>query len=231
MPPSRSQQSLPLTVLALLFVAGAIFYTSISVYYYSRPLTSLAFVGIEYDLHVETRAIVIKRVVPGGPAEEAGLRAKDVVTAVNGRPLDTLNPLYDAVFRGLSGDTVRFTVRRGGEAAPIELRATLRSRPPQDEHGLPQRIAETVMRFYPVPATLVGLAVLLLRRGERHAWLLALLFSGLATGALTELGPDPPGAARVHAQYALLFGGLCRRSSHVSGDLPGSSPLDRRVPG
>src|SRR5512136_1824335 len=143
MPPSRSRQSLPLTVLALLFVAAAIFYTSISVYYYSRPLTSQAFVGIEYDPDFETRAIVVKRVVPGGSAEEAGLRAKDVVAAVNGRPLDTLNPLYDAVFRGLPGDTVRFTVRRGGEAAPIELRATLRSRPPQDEPSLPQRIAQT----------------------------------------------------------------------------------------
>ena len=232
MPPSRSQQRLPPTVLAALFVAAAIFYTSISIYYFSRPLASTAFVGIEYDLDVETRAIVIKGVAPGGPAEEAGLRAKDVVTAVNGRPLDTLNPLYDSVFRGRPGDVVRFTVRRGGEAAPIELRATLRSRPPQDEPGLPQRIAQTVMRFYPVPATLVGLAVLLLRRGEPHAWLLALMFSGLATGALAELEAlIHPALRGFTLGYAVLFGGLWPAVFYTFlAIFPAPSPLDRRVP-
>jgi S1-C subfamily serine protease len=129
MPPSRPQQKLPLTVLAVLFVAATIVYTGISIYYYSHPLTSAAFLGVDYGLDVATPGIVITRVLPGSPAEKAGLRAKDVVAAVNGRLLDTPNPFYDAVSRGLPGDTVRFTVRRGGEAAPVELRATLTSRP------------------------------------------------------------------------------------------------------
>ena len=232
MPPSRPQQKLPLTVLAVLFVAATIFYTGISIYYYSHPLTSAAFLGVDYGLDVETPGIVITRVLPGSPAEKAGLRAKDVVAAVNGRLLDTPNPFYDAVSRGLPGDTVRFTVRRGGEAAPVELRATLTSRPHPEEPSLAQRIAQTVMRFYPVPATLVGLAVLLLRRGERHAWLLALLFSGLATGALTELERlIHPALRGFTLGYAILFGGLWPAVFYTFlAVFPAPSPLDRRVP-
>jgi phosphoserine phosphatase RsbU/P len=232
MPPSRPRQRLPLTVLAVLFVAATIFYTGISIYYYSHPLTSAAFLGVNYDLDVETPGIVITQVLPGSPAEKAGLRAKDVVAAVNGRLLDTPNPFYDAVSRGLPGDTVRFTVRRVGEAAPVELRVTLTSRPRPEEPGLAQRIAQTVMRFYPVPATLVGLAVLLLRRGEPHAWLLALLFSGLATGALTELERlIHPALRGFTLGYAILFGGLWPAVFYTFlAIFPAPSLLDRRVP-
>ena len=232
MPPSRARRRLPLTVLAVLFVAATVFYTGISIYYYSHPLASAAFLGVDYELDVETPGIVVTRVQPGSPAEKAGLRPKDVVAAVNGRVLDTPNPFYDAVSRGRPGDTVRFTVRRGGEAAPFERRATLTSRPHREEPGLAQRIAETVMRFYPVPATLVGLAVLLLRRGERHAWLLALLFSGLATGALTELERlIHPALRGFTLAYAILFGGLWPAVFYTFlAIFPAPSLLDRRVP-
>jgi phosphoserine phosphatase RsbU/P len=232
MTPSRSRRSLLLTVVAALFVAATIFYTGVSIYYYSHPLSAATYLGIEYDTDVAARSIVTTRVEPGTAAEAAGLRVKDVVLAINGRPLVTLNPLYDAISRGMPGDTVRFTVKRAGEPASIELQAKLRARARRTEAGLAQRIAETVLTFYPVPATLVGLTVLLLRIGDRHAWLLALLFSGLATGALAELEPLIHPALRGFIMgYAVLFGGLWPAVFFAFlATFPTPSPIDRRVP-
>ena len=230
-PSSRSRQLLP-TALAALFVAATVFYTGISIYYYSLPSLPDIFLGIGYDPDVEARGMAITSVTPGGPAEEAGLRVKDVVVAVNGRPLGTLNPFYNAVSRGLPGDVVRLTIRRPGEAALIELHATLRARAPTTAPGLARRIAQAVMRFYPVPAMLAGLAVLLLRMRDRHAWLLALLFSGLATGALAELEPlIHPALRGFTLGYAVLFGGLWSAVFYTFlAIFPAPSPLDQRVP-
>ncbi len=53
-------------------------------------------------------------VEPGGPADRAGIRRGDVVTAVNGRPVHTFNELGEAVNRELAGgNTGTFTLAGG----------------------------------------------------------------------------------------------------------------------
>jgi S1-C subfamily serine protease len=66
-------------------------------------------------------------VVPGGPADVAGLEAGDIITAVEGVPVDDTNPLDLQVLRFAPGDAVTLDVLRDGESLVLE--ATLGERP------------------------------------------------------------------------------------------------------
>ena len=66
-------------------------------------------------------------IVPGGPAEAAGLKAGDIITAVNGTALDQQHPL-DLVMSQLSpGQKATLTVLRGGQTLSLDV--TLGTRP------------------------------------------------------------------------------------------------------
>ena len=58
---------------------------------------------------------LIAQVTPGSPAEEAGLQAGDVVTAVNGRAVDSANAMANAIGMRRIGDEVTLTYLRDGE--------------------------------------------------------------------------------------------------------------------
>jgi S1-C subfamily serine protease len=66
-------------------------------------------------------------VVAGSPADEAGLQAGDIITAVDGLEVDRTNPLDLQVLRFAPGDAVTLDVLRDGET--ISLEATLGTRP------------------------------------------------------------------------------------------------------
>ncbi len=51
---------------------------------------------------------------PGGPADKAGMKAGDVITAIDGRPVTTPSELIVAIRAKAVGDTARLTVRRDG---------------------------------------------------------------------------------------------------------------------
>jgi serine protease Do len=63
----------------------------------------------------------------GGPAARAGLRAGDVVTAVNGQHVDSANDLIKAVAVTPPGSSVRLTVKRAGRS--FEISVTVGRRP------------------------------------------------------------------------------------------------------
>lgn len=66
-------------------------------------------------------------VVAGSPADEAGLQAGDIITAVEGTLVDRDNPLDLQVLRFAPGDEVVLEVLRDGES--LELPTTLGTRP------------------------------------------------------------------------------------------------------
>ena len=54
-------------------------------------------------------------IVPGGPAALAGLQPGDVVTAVDGHPVDTYQDFVVDIRSHVPGDTLTLTVQRGGK--------------------------------------------------------------------------------------------------------------------
>ncbi len=64
---------------------------------------------------------VIASVVPGGPAEGAGLLAGDLVTSIDGATVRTSEELIVAIRSRQPGDTVELTYERGGSESTITL--------------------------------------------------------------------------------------------------------------
>ena len=66
-------------------------------------------------------------IVVGGPAEKAGLKAGDIITAVEGQAIDQEHPL-DLVLSGYApGQTITLSILRGGQT--VTARVTLGTRP------------------------------------------------------------------------------------------------------
>lgn len=90
---------------------------------------------IAHELGVDSGALILK-VVPGSPAEQAGLRETtrgangrivlgDVIVAVDGKAVKNARDLSRVLGEYQAGDTVTLTVRRNGEEQ--QLKATLRA--------------------------------------------------------------------------------------------------------
>lgn len=66
-------------------------------------------------------------VVAGGPADQAGLKDNDVITAIDSTTLDDNHPLVSVLQNYKPGDTIKLTVQRGNQTLTLSL--TLGSRP------------------------------------------------------------------------------------------------------
>ena len=82
------------------------------------PLTpSLAVrLGVNTD-----NGFVVGQVAPGSPAASAGLQPGDVITAVDGQPLDSESALAKNLNRHNPGDSITLTVIRGGQQQNIQV--------------------------------------------------------------------------------------------------------------
>lgn len=86
----------------------------------ARTRGTLEYGGIGVTIRADGDGALITRLAPGGPADAAGLRARDVILAIDTIPFtDTLafGPAGpEGAVRGLPGTTVRLTVRSPGAA-------------------------------------------------------------------------------------------------------------------
>src|SRR3546814_7051909 len=78
----------------------------------------------------QARGALGAKVIPGGPAEKAGIESGDVIVAIDGKPVDTTNALTRAVAESAVGKTIGVDlVRKGktcsGKATLGELEAAL----------------------------------------------------------------------------------------------------------
>jgi serine protease Do len=64
---------------------------------------------------------MISDVAPNGPAEAAGLRVQDIVTSIDGEPIDGLPRLAFQLYTRSAGDRVRLGVLRGSDTFTFEV--------------------------------------------------------------------------------------------------------------
>jgi serine protease Do len=69
----------------------------------------------------EAKGVLVRGVMPGEPADQGGVRADDVIIALDGTPLDAPRDLQRVVSTTPVGKRVRMLVLRGGEQKEIEL--------------------------------------------------------------------------------------------------------------
>ena len=73
--------------------------------------------------------VFITRITEGGPAEEAGLQAEDLVLTVNGKPVTGLSDFYRKVWdAGSAGTEVKLGVLKGTDIKEIPVRTGDRNR-------------------------------------------------------------------------------------------------------
>jgi tRNA A-37 threonylcarbamoyl transferase component Bud32 len=220
-----------LLTLAVLFAAAVILYSAVWMYAIRWDPETQIGISTRYAFSDDTARIL--SVAPGGAAEQAGLLAGDQLVAINGQPLHTQYPYYDALSRGQVGDIVSLTVERPGGSNPLIVEATLGQTAPDAASPATQSVAMQVVASFPVPFVIVGLGVLFLRLEDRNAWLLALLFgSFIAGGPLlnTQTGIPPPIRGFTVAYKVAFTGLLGPVFFYFFAVFPTPSPIDRRLP-
>lgn len=63
----------------------------------------------------------VAQVESGSPADDAGLRAEDVITAVDGKPIESSGDLFGALRDYQPGDTIKVTAVRDGDEQTFEV--------------------------------------------------------------------------------------------------------------
>lgn len=94
---------------------------------YQRPLLGINIQDLDSEyadsLGISiTQGVVVERLVDGGSAQYAGLQAKDVITKVNDRSVNSVPELQEIIGRSKVGDTVTLTVNRKGQTKQIAVK-------------------------------------------------------------------------------------------------------------
>jgi sigma-B regulation protein RsbU (phosphoserine phosphatase) len=220
MPAFRSLRKPLLVSLAALFAAATVLYSAVWMYNNGRQLP--VELGFDNRYLAGEHCELVNSVVPGSPAETAGLRPGDRIVAINGSHIQNGSSLGDVWARHQPGDAVSLTIERANVATPFVVEGVFRASS-AFEGGLTEHVGRDIAITYPVAFLVVGLAVLFLRLEDRNAWLLALMFGGF-------IGLNP-WLRQFAITYRAIFGNMSTALFYCFfAVFPTRSSLDRRLP-
>lgn len=84
-----------------------------------QPVSSRAAVSL--GLPAQTTGIIITEILKGSPAEQSGLRARDVITTINEMRIDAEHPVQSILLRLRPGDKVKLTIIRDGKQQSVDV--------------------------------------------------------------------------------------------------------------
>jgi hypothetical protein len=178
------------------------------------------------------RTLEFAAVEPGSPAERAGLKRYDLLTALNGEPVESLLDLRDRLRRAEPGEPVRLTVRMAGLDEPRSYDSEMIATTPPREPGA-RVLSRALARSFPLLLAMLIAGVLFVRSEYLNGWLVGLTLVGMVGAAplmsmYERIPPDLRGLAVAWKILAAAIGpGFLYFLFAV---LPEASPLDRRFP-
>jgi hypothetical protein len=86
-----------------------------------------AWIGIHPDF--DAGQVAVGSVVVDGPAQVSGVRAGDIIEAIDGIPIMTIAELGEVIASHAAGDSVTVRLLRTGQLAPVVINITLSSHP------------------------------------------------------------------------------------------------------
>jgi len=85
----------------------------------SRPTLGVA---VEHTAdHAQHEGLVVQQVMPGSPAERAGLRQGDVITRIDSRPVEDHETLVNVLSRHQVGDRLDLQIMRNGQNRTMQV--------------------------------------------------------------------------------------------------------------
>jgi PDZ domain len=227
----------PLLYAAAVLLTGlTVLYAGAWMYYIRQPMPEVE-IGID-EKHTPNGTL-ISAVHPGSPAEAAGLKANDFITAIDGNradsPVGWSSLMFHTWLKAKPGDKVVLSIQRPGQAQPLTMMPIFRAAEGAgDTKGtVAYTVGREIIDSYPVFFAVVGFTVLFLRIEDRNAWLLALVFTTWITG-----GPMPSAfSAAPNAAAESLLAYRTVTSSLLTGlfyfffaVFPKRSPIDLKAP-
>lgn len=198
--------------------------------YYAQIQTASSTLGIVAEYDDRDRLATVTTVEGGSPAQAAGLTVGDRVRSASGMRLSSRARFLEWDRTAIDEDTV-LVVLRNGQDAPLLVK--LARVVPFSFKGLIESSLLELLTFYPVVFLGVGLAVLLLRPMDSHAWLMALLFASfisVPTFPRATSGLPPWLASFVLGYRAVGLTAIPAFFYAFFTRFPVRSPLDLRFP-
>jgi serine protease Do len=149
--------------------------------------------------------VLVQDVISGTPAEKAGIKAGDVILAVNGKDVNAANEIQTIIAERKPGDVVRVKIYRNGST--LEKEVTLNELPDEDLASTDQNVEEngggSPSEEGEINVAKLGISVQPLDNDTKK---LANLESGIVVASVSPSGPA--------ADRALLQGDIIMEIDH-----------------
>lgn len=90
--------------------------------YSQTPQVGRPFVGIAIDQSRQAQGAVVGAVAPGGPAEQAGIRAGDVIVSIDRRPVTNAAAMPGTIGGSKPGETLEFGIVRDQQQSVVRVK-------------------------------------------------------------------------------------------------------------